>query len=179
MGGVSLALEPADDAAPPTSGSLATGPSNSPLPTQLDLTYRAPWTRDALTAADRRAGVVARARRSRPDATFFARVTTTGGPQPAPAALLLQTERGLAAGVTGYVKVSAAVVRIAGRDVVQIVYRQDAAARPATQTMLVVVPVETHAFYLTLRSAAADFPEVAVSAGELLVSAVSAAPQAG
>lgn len=160
-------------AATPTAQASVTA---APLLPTLSLSYPQGWKAQTMSTVDRRAGLVAKAERGAPTASFLVRaVTTTRGERVAAAALAEQTARALAAGVTGYVGVERRVVRVAGSEVVRIVYRQTVKGEPPSQTLLVLLALDGRAFYITARSAAADAGRLVRDTEALVAAAVAAA----
>ena len=177
-GGATAALlgrdgPPASDAGP---GTAATDRGGEPLAVDLP----DGWAPGTPTGADRTAGLVAKAPRRDPAASFLVRSVDTGvgagsGADVRLDALATSTSRALAAAVAGYDEVSSGVVRVAGRDVVRLVYDQGT-GRATARPVLGVLPLDDRTVYVTVRTAtAADTERLGTQSAQLLEAAVEAA----
>ena len=161
-----------DDAPVATEPGIATDESAGL--TQLEVDYPDGWAPGVLSPADRSAGVVAKAQRRQPAASFLVRTVPTSDGVVRPAELARSTSAALAAGIRGYQELRSQVVTVDGHEGVRLTYLQQE-GNATTQTVLAIVPLEGRAVYATVRTAPADADRLAPEIDALLLAAVQGA----
>jgi len=126
------------------------------LVTSAEIAWPGGWSVAPLTDSDAAAGVLASAGRSDPDATFLAR--SVAGRLPADfdiEALADQTVAALETEGGGVEVIEQRFGELGGRDALWITYSQGDA-----RAQMVILPTDSHTFYLVLRAGDADFASV-------------------
>jgi hypothetical protein len=131
------------------------------------------WASETLSKADQQVGVALKLKRTGPDASFMARRLDGKLAQPFEMApLAATTEQGLKNAIKDFKLVRTEQLRAGAQDYLRITYLQ---AQPAAFTnQLVVVPTAERTFFLTFRSAAADWAAVEADAQQMAASFLAA-----
>lgn len=142
---------------------LGTGDGDSArVVTGVQFPYPDGWTEEALTEADKQAGLVLKLGHDDPPASFLAR-TVLGALSEAfdINALADDSERALRAEIENFELDEKTVTRFGSYDAVEIRYRQiGAGADEDYEVLMVIVPTGTQTFYLTLRALEEEFGDV-------------------
>lgn len=162
-----------DEAPGPSKATIATEPTHDRTP--LEISYPQGWAPGTLSAADRSAGLVAKAQRRQPAASFLVRTVATSGGTVQPDALARSTSDALAAGIRGYQELRSQVLVVGAHEAVRLTYLQQDGSAGATYSVLTIVPLDGRAVYATVRTTAADADRLAPEIDALLLAAVEAA----
>lgn len=138
------------------------GETSTRVVTGVQFPYPDGWSEQALTDADRQAGLILKLDHDEPDASFLARTVVAALPQDFDVnALAADTEEALAADIEGFELIRRDVSRVGSYDAVEIDYLQQAEDEFGEHRILMVIaPTPNQTFYLTIRAERADFPAV-------------------
>lgn len=164
-----------DPAPAATSNSVATTAGPSDVSGVLDdFSYPKAWTAETLSKADQQVGIALKLQRTGPDGSFIARRLDGRLAQPFEmAGLAATTEQGLKEAIKDFRLVRTEQLRAGDQDYLRITYLQ--AQQPAAfANQLVVVPTAERTFFLTFRSADADWAKVDADAQQMAASFLAA-----
>ncbi len=139
---------------------LGTGDGDSArVVTGVQFPYPDGWTEEALTEADKQAGLLLKLQHDDPPASFLARTVLGALPEDFDInALADDSERALRAEIENFELDEKTVTRFGSYDAVEIRYRQiGAGADEDYEVLMVIVPTGNQTFYLTLRALEEEF----------------------
>jgi hypothetical protein len=156
-----------------TAGAKAAAPSDVSAVLSA-FSYPKAWTSETLTGADQQVGIALRLKRTGPDGSFIARRLDGKLAQPFEMAPLASTtEQGLKDAIKDFKLVRTEQLRAGSQDYLRITYLQT--QQPSAFTnQLVVVPTADRTFFLTFRSAEADWAKVDLDAQQMAGSFIDA-----
>ncbi len=130
--------------------------------TAVRITYPAGWNEQALSEADRNAGLMLKLQRQGPAASFLARtVIARLAPDFDINQLASQTQAALSSEIQNFDLLSKDVSAIGPYNAVKIYYRQTGQTGTADyQTLVAIIPTANQTFYLTFRAEKSDFPKI-------------------
>ncbi len=136
--------------------------------------YPKTWAPETLSGADQQVGIALKLKRTGPDGSFMARRLDGKLAQPFEMApLAATTEQGLKNAIKDFELVRTEQLRAGAQDYLRITYLQ--AQQPAGFTnQLVVVPTAERTFFLTFRSAEADWAKVDADAQQMAANFLAA-----
>jgi hypothetical protein len=157
----------------PATGAKAAAPSDVRA-VLAGFSYPKAWAPDALSGADQQVGIALKLKRAGPDASFMARRLDGKLAQPFEMApLAATTEQGLKNAIKDFRLIRTEQLRAGAQDYLRITYLQ--LQQPAAFTnQLVVVPTAERTFFLTFRSAEADWAKVDSDAEQMAANFMAA-----
>ncbi len=156
------------DSTPPTATAAGAQAAPSDVSSILGaFQYPGAWVPEALTGADQQVGIALKLKRTGPDGSFIARRLDGKIAQPFDmAALATSTEQGLQGAIKDFQLVGTEQLRAGEQSFLRITYHQNQLPTAFTN-QLVVVPTAARTFFLTFRSAAADWKNVELEARQM------------
>lgn len=127
--------------------------------TTVSTSYPQSWSKQVLTKADSKDGIIAAAKRSNPSASFFVRTVEGTFTEGSDIRALSETIVGsLTQKLKGFTLVRNRAVRLAGFNVVEVHYQQTSTNKGATvDHLMIIVPTQNQAIYLNFSSAPGDY----------------------